>query len=95
MILFEYDDIKFDNIIKYDGSYVLRFYCHILTNGKDEINQFYNEEMAKKYENKEKREGAQVDFEAMRAIQERKKIDLSEDLGLLKKLEGKKETTNK
>ena len=86
MVLFEYDDVAFDNIIKFDGSYVLRFYCHILTNGKDGIDKVYNEEMAKKYENKEAREGATVDFEAMAAIKAREEIDVSEDLELLNKI---------
>lgn len=89
MILFEYDDAKFDNIIKFDGSYVLRFYCHILTNGKDEIDEVYNEEMARKYSNKEAREGAMIDFDAMAAIKAKEELDVSEDLELLNKLRDK------
>jgi len=90
MMLFEYDEPKFDNIIKFDGSYVLRFYCHILTDANDdEIQEAYNDEMAKKYENKEKREGATVDFEALAAIKAKEETDISQDVDLLDKLKKK------
>ena len=87
MMLFEYDEINFDNIIKFDGSYVLRFYCHILTNGNDELNEIYNEEMAKKYENNETRKNVTVDFEAMKVIKAKEELDISEDMNLLKTIE--------
>ena len=93
-ILYEYDDVKFDNIIKFDGSYVLRFYCHILTNGEDEIQQYYDEKMAEKYENKERREGATVDFEAMAAIKAKEDLDVSEDIKLLNVLHKNEEATD-
>ena len=94
MLLFEYDDIKFDNIIKFDCSYVLRFYCHILTNGNDELTEIYNEEMAKKYEEKAAREGAIIDFNAMAAIKAKEDMDVSEDIDLMNKLKNKEAADN-
>ena len=91
--LYEYDKPEFDNIIKHNGSYVLRFYCHILTNGKDLISEFYDETTAKKYENHERREGATVDFDKMRIIKERSEIDLSDDIGLMDSITDKGKTT--
>ena len=87
MMLFVYDGIKFDDIIKFDGHYVLRFYCHIVTNGKDEVKEnFFNKEMAEKYETHAPRENATVDFEAEAAIARRKTIDLSDEQRLLEEL---------
>lgn len=92
MLLFEYGDAKFDNIIKFDGSYVLRFYCDIVTNGKDEIEEVFNEEMAKKYEEKAARENAVIDFDAMAAIKAKEELDVSEDIELLNKIKNKEAT---
>lgn len=90
--LYEYDEPQFDNIVKYNGSYVLRFYCHILIDGKDLISEFYDETTAKKYENHERREGATADFDKMRIIEERSKIDLSDDIGLMDSITDKEKT---
>lgn len=56
MIHFAFGDLKLEKIIKYDGNYVIRFISDIIDGGSDLTEQFYSEQMAKKYENKEKKE---------------------------------------
>jgi hypothetical protein len=92
MLLFSYKDVKFDNIIKFDGSYVLRFYCVIEINGNDGLNDIYSKEMAEKYNKKEAREGAVINFEAAAAIKAKEELDISEDLDLLNKLKNNEAT---
>lgn len=89
MITFKFDQPRFDDIIKFDGSYVLRFYCHVLVNGEDEAKQFFNQEMAEKYAKKERREGATIDLEAASYIMKKENLDMSEDIDLLKGLRNK------
>ena len=86
MLLFAYENPRFDNILKFEGSYVFRFYCKIAVNGDDGIQQYYNKEMAEKYENHEVRENATIDFEAAEAIKRRSEIDLTDELELLKEV---------
>ena len=66
---FEYGNPIFEDIIKYDGCYVLRFYCDILVNGEDTLNDIYHEATNEKNKNHEMRKGATVDFETMKIIQ--------------------------
>lgn len=56
MIEFEFNNIVFEKVIEYDGHYILRFNANIVKNGVDELNNFYNKEMAERYKNKEKKE---------------------------------------
>lgn len=49
---YSYDNIKFDNIISFDGSYVLRFTADIAEDGYDLINDFFDtiaDEKSKKH----------------------------------------------
>ena len=50
--------------------------------------------MAEKYENKERREGATIDFEAMAAIKAKEDLDVSEDIKLLNALHKNEEATD-
>lgn len=59
--LFEYSDLKFVGIEKYDGSYVLQFDA-VEKNVTDLIAEFYDEKTAKKCESNEMREGATFDL---------------------------------
>ena len=56
-----YVDFKFDNIVEYDGHYVLKFFAKE-EKQNDMIEEFYNEETAKKIENNEMREGATINL---------------------------------
>jgi hypothetical protein len=56
MIEFEFDNMSFEDIIEFDGYYIVRYNANVIKNGKDMIEQFYNEEMANKYKTHEKKE---------------------------------------
>jgi len=86
MFLYEYGNVKFDDIIKFDGSYVLRFIAQTLTNGFDMIQEFYNEKTAIKNENHEARENAAIDFNAASAMIAKDNLDVSDVQELIDKL---------
>lgn len=48
LLEYEFDNIKFENIIKYDDSYVLRFVANNVKMGEDLISEFYDEETDRK-----------------------------------------------
>lgn len=56
MLEFVFTNIEFEKIIEYDGYYVVRFKAKALKNGIDKMKEFFNEGMAEKYKNKEKKE---------------------------------------
>lgn len=53
MFSFRFDDPVYLETIEYDGSYILRFVAKIFDGGTDLTNEYFSENMAKKYENKE------------------------------------------
>ncbi len=57
MLDFEYKIIKFDKLIEFDGYYVVKFKAEVIKNGESLIEQYREEGLDKKYENKERREG--------------------------------------
>lgn len=73
---YEYDGIKYELILEFDGSYVLRFTANIVKDGLDMITEFYDEATAKKCEEHEMRKGAQINYETAVEIQERDKYDV-------------------
>ena len=52
---FSYNNVHFVDVIKFDGSYVLRFTADIVKDGEDLIEEFYDEIAARKSENHEAR----------------------------------------
>lgn len=60
---FRYENIQFDDIKEFDGSYVLRFIADVIIDGDDLIEQFYDEKMAEKYVTHAPRENASIHFE--------------------------------
>lgn len=56
MINFEFGDPQLVKIFEFDGDYVITFMMNIIDGGTDKAAEFYDEKMAKKYENKEKKE---------------------------------------
>lgn len=56
MIRFEFGDPQLSKIFEFDGDYVITFVMNIIDGGTDTAADFYNEKMAKKYENREKKE---------------------------------------
>lgn len=55
LLRFEYDEIKFDKIIEYDGDYVIKLMCHVLVDGEDLTSKFYDKVMNEKYKANELR----------------------------------------
>ena len=50
---FEYNNIKFDNIVKFDGSYVIILNANVLVDGEDLVKKYHNKNIEDKYKNKE------------------------------------------
>lgn len=55
MLLYTFKVKELRGITEYDGHYVIKYLADIVVNGQDRTDQFYNEEMANKYKNKEKK----------------------------------------
>jgi hypothetical protein len=53
MLDFEYKIVKFDKLIEFDGYYVVKFKAEVIKNGESLIEQYREEGLDKKYENKE------------------------------------------
>jgi hypothetical protein len=56
MINFEFGDPQLVKIFEFDGDYVIELMTNIIDGGTDLTEEFYDERMAKKYENKEAKE---------------------------------------
>lgn len=50
--LYVYDNIKFDKIIKYDGSFVIKFFANVEIDGENIFDKYIEEELEEKYKNK-------------------------------------------
>lgn len=55
LLLFGYNNIIFDKVIEFNGSYVIKFIADVAINGEDVTEKYVQEELEKKYENKEVR----------------------------------------
>ena len=63
-IKFSFNDFELDGINEYDGNYVIRLGCQSSIFMEDILNKIYSESAEKKYENKEAKENAVIDFNA-------------------------------
>ncbi len=52
MLYYVFKAKEFKGVTEYDGHYVLKFLADIVVNGQDRTEEFYNDEMARKYEEK-------------------------------------------
>lgn len=52
---YTYTDIKFDKIVEYNGHYVIKFKANIGINAHNIFDQYKQEDLEKKYENKERK----------------------------------------
>jgi len=52
---YQYDDIVFDKIVEYNGCYVIKFKCKVIVDGDSVTEKYSDEELDKRYANKEKR----------------------------------------
>jgi len=55
LLYFNYEVISFDKIIEFDGHYIIKFKCKVLNSGDDILLDYKEDELEKKYENKEKK----------------------------------------
>lgn len=53
--VYEYKVEGFDKIIEFDGFYVIKFKCEVITNGQYLLEEYREEELDKKYQNKERK----------------------------------------
>ena len=61
---FSFSDFELDNIIEYDGNYVIRLGCQASIFMENLLDKIYSESAEKKYENKEAKENVVIDFNA-------------------------------
>lgn len=61
---YEYNNIKYELILTFDGNYILRFTADIVKDGTDMITEFYDESAAEKSDKHEMRKGANFSYEA-------------------------------
>lgn len=61
---YKYNNVEFDNILKFDGDYVLKFTADIVSDGDDLIDEFYCKEEQEKSDNHVSRneKGRTVDY---------------------------------
>ena len=79
MIRFEFGNLTIEKIFEFDGDYVLRFIADVIDGGTDTTHEFYSESMAKKYENKERKE-LTIDFDAAMQIRTYKCADCGKEV---------------
>lgn len=85
LIEVSYTDLKFLNIVEFDGNYVLKYYAKPELHN-DLIDEFYDEKTAKKCENHEMREGAILNFMNEYNKNHIEQIDVSEATELINKI---------
>ena len=79
--LFKYDDIHLENINVFDGSFVLTFDCHIVSDGKYLAEKYETEELTKKYKEEAPKHNSVDIFAAQRRAEKDKKDVNIENLG--------------
>lgn len=87
LFLFEYTNLNFTDIIKFDGHYVLRFYCDIAVNGEDTLTEIYHAPTEEKSKKRERRKNTKIDFTFTQPDLEKQENDLNESEILFNKLE--------
>jgi hypothetical protein len=54
-LLYEYEIINFDKIVTFDGHFVIKFLAKVKKNGEDLFEKYREEDLDKKYKNKERK----------------------------------------
>lgn len=67
LFYFEYDELKYDKCVFFNGEYVICYYANIKTDGLDETDKYMVPEMQEKYANKE-RKNYTVSFEDVELV---------------------------
>lgn len=53
--VFEYKVIEFDKVVEFDGYFVIKFKCEVITNGEYLLEKYREADLDNKYENKERK----------------------------------------
>lgn len=90
---YEYDNADLKEVFKYEGNYIIRYVCDITCNGKDMLTEkeIYNETTEQKCRNRERRENAVIDFNAVQYQMDKETADLSEEENLLEEIRQNKQ----
>ena len=59
---YEYDNLHYIGITEFDGDYVIAFEANVVSDGFDLTSKFYDDIMAKKYENQEAKQKTTLDL---------------------------------
>ena len=88
---YSYNNIKFDNIISFDGNYVLRFTADIVEDGYDLINDFFDAVADEKSRNHAPRNNAaEISLENIVEAQNIENYDVDKAEDLMKELNNEK-----
>ena len=69
MLWFDFEHIRFKEVVEYDGHYILRFNASVRINGYDLTEPYYSKTMDEKYQNKEKKD-VTIDFNGKPEVRE-------------------------
>lgn len=83
---FEYDNIKFVDIIDFEGNYVLRFKANILHDGIDYVEEFYDAVADEKSRNHERRENSELNLGNVIDIRQEEEYNVEEAEKLIEEL---------
>lgn len=87
--MYKYNNVEFADILRFDGSFVLRFTAHPLVNGFDTIEEFYDKIAQEKSDKKELRENGQMDFaDYADKMSHDQKFDVQEAQDIYEQLKG-------
>lgn len=81
-----YKNIILSNVVKFDGSYVLKFCAVPEINGEDLISEFYDKTADEKSKNHEMREGATLNIENVVESQEIDNYDVKQAMAVAEEL---------
>ena len=94
LVTYSFKNIEFDNIVEFDGNYVLKFLAEIIDAYDMVENEFYDQKTAEKCEKHELREGATIDFDAAVAANMIAEANTDEEEKLLNELKNNNNNDN-
>lgn len=77
---FKYGNVKFADMLRFDGSFVFRFTATPVINGYDLIEDYFDAVTQKKSDEREEREGCSMDFNALAQSKSAHNADNSDDV---------------
>lgn len=86
LLEYEFNNIKFENIVKYNDSYVLKFIANNVKMGEDLIMEFYDEETDKKSQEHTPRKNKVISIDTFNSILLNDEEKNNKEIELLKEL---------